>query len=144
MSPIPLQALGCPGAAASVCSLPAPGKGSTPSYACNATTRAALLGHCIVVAAFERHPVGYEVLRARQVLGPGIARDQGRRLPNDVELASSPTGGGNVQRTVLARELGGKVDVMLAANPCFGLVSRRSRRFTPRSWPCATAALRFC
>jgi len=29
--------------------------------------------------------------------------------------------GGNVQRTVLARELGGEVDVMIAANPCFGL-----------------------
>jgi simple sugar transport system ATP-binding protein len=29
--------------------------------------------------------------------------------------------GGNVQRTVLARELGGDVDIMIAANPCFGL-----------------------
>jgi simple sugar transport system ATP-binding protein len=29
--------------------------------------------------------------------------------------------GGNVQRTVLARELGGNVNVMIAANPCFGL-----------------------
>jgi general nucleoside transport system ATP-binding protein len=29
--------------------------------------------------------------------------------------------GGNVQRAVLARELGGEVDVMIAANPCFGL-----------------------
>jgi simple sugar transport system ATP-binding protein len=29
--------------------------------------------------------------------------------------------GGNVQRTVLARELGGDVEVLIAANPCFGL-----------------------
>jgi general nucleoside transport system ATP-binding protein len=29
--------------------------------------------------------------------------------------------GGNVQRTVLGRELGGEVDIMIAANPCFGL-----------------------
>ena len=29
--------------------------------------------------------------------------------------------GGNVQRVVLARELGGEVDVLVAANPCFGL-----------------------
>jgi simple sugar transport system ATP-binding protein len=29
--------------------------------------------------------------------------------------------GGNVQRTVLARELGDKVDILIAANPCFGL-----------------------
>ena len=36
----------------------------------------------------------------------------------------SPVGdlsGGNVQRTVLARELCGEVDVLIAANPCFGL-----------------------
>jgi simple sugar transport system ATP-binding protein len=29
--------------------------------------------------------------------------------------------GGNVQRTVLARELGPRIEVMIAANPCFGL-----------------------
>jgi simple sugar transport system ATP-binding protein len=29
--------------------------------------------------------------------------------------------GGNVQRAVLARELGGDVDLLVAANPCFGL-----------------------
>jgi simple sugar transport system ATP-binding protein len=29
--------------------------------------------------------------------------------------------GGNIQRAVLARELGGEVDVMIATNPCFGL-----------------------
>lgn len=29
--------------------------------------------------------------------------------------------GGNVQRAVLARELSGEVDVLIAANPCFGL-----------------------
>ncbi|HXZ03079.1 MAG TPA: ABC transporter ATP-binding protein [Stellaceae bacterium] len=29
--------------------------------------------------------------------------------------------GGNVQRTVLARELGERVEVMISANPCFGL-----------------------
>ena len=36
----------------------------------------------------------------------------------------SPIGtlsGGNVQRTVLARELSGDVDVLVTANPCFGL-----------------------
>ncbi len=29
--------------------------------------------------------------------------------------------GGNVQRAVLARELSGEVDVLIVANPCFGL-----------------------
>jgi simple sugar transport system ATP-binding protein len=33
----------------------------------------------------------------------------------------SSLSGGNVQRTVLARELGGDVEVLIAANPCFGL-----------------------
>ncbi|MBC7579598.1 MAG: ABC transporter ATP-binding protein [Tardiphaga sp.] len=33
----------------------------------------------------------------------------------------SSLSGGNVQRAVLARELGGDVEVLIAANPCFGL-----------------------
>jgi simple sugar transport system ATP-binding protein len=33
----------------------------------------------------------------------------------------SALSGGNVQRAVLARELGGNVEVLIAANPCFGL-----------------------
>ena len=33
----------------------------------------------------------------------------------------SSLSGGNVQRAVLARELGDKVEVLIAANPCFGL-----------------------
>ena len=34
---------------------------------------------------------------------------------------SASLSGGNVQRAVLARELAGEVDVLIAANPCFGL-----------------------
>jgi general nucleoside transport system ATP-binding protein len=33
----------------------------------------------------------------------------------------SSLSGGNIQRAVLARELGGDVEVLIAANPCFGL-----------------------
>jgi general nucleoside transport system ATP-binding protein len=33
----------------------------------------------------------------------------------------SQLSGGNVQRTILARELSGEVDVLIVANPCFGL-----------------------
>jgi len=33
----------------------------------------------------------------------------------------SALSGGNIQRAVLARELGGDVEVLIAANPCFGL-----------------------
>jgi general nucleoside transport system ATP-binding protein len=37
------------------------------------------------------------------------------------DTAISELSGGNVQRTVLARELAGNVDILIAANPCFGL-----------------------
>jgi ABC-type uncharacterized transport system ATPase subunit len=50
--------------------------------------------------------------------------------------------GGNVQRTVLARELGGEVDVMIAAIRASGSTSPPSRRFMPRLSRCATAAPR--
>ena len=37
------------------------------------------------------------------------------------DTAIGELSGGNVQRTVLARELAGEVDILVAANPCFGL-----------------------
>jgi simple sugar transport system ATP-binding protein len=37
------------------------------------------------------------------------------------EMPVSDLSGGNVQRTVLARELSHPVDVLVAANPCMGL-----------------------
>jgi simple sugar transport system ATP-binding protein len=37
------------------------------------------------------------------------------------DMAIGKLSGGNIQRAVLARELGGEVSVMIAANPCFGL-----------------------
>ncbi|KMW59963.1 Ribose ABC transport system, ATP-binding protein RbsA [Candidatus Rhodobacter oscarellae] len=53
---------------------------------------------------------------------------QGMRLIEEFNIkttsAHSPVGvlsGGNVQRTVLARELSGDVKVLVVANPCFGL-----------------------
>jgi general nucleoside transport system ATP-binding protein len=55
-------------------------------------------------------------------------RDRAARLIERYKIrtrtADTPIGelsGGNVQRTVLARELGGDVGIMIAANPCFGL-----------------------
>ena len=52
------------------------------------------------------------------------ARRQIERYKIKTRSTDTPIGelsGGNVQRTVLARELGGNVDIMIAANPCFGL-----------------------
>lgn len=61
-------------------------------------------------------------------LSPGPMRSKARELiaryrvktPSpETEIAN--LSGGNVQRAVLARELSGQVDVLIVANPCFGL-----------------------
>jgi general nucleoside transport system ATP-binding protein len=44
-----------------------------------------------------------------------------RIRPPDPDARMATLSGGNVQRTVLARELSGDVEVLVAANPCFGL-----------------------
>src|SRR5262249_54302129 len=38
-----------------------------------------------------------------------------------VDASIGKLSGGNVQRAVLARELDGEIEVLIAANPCFGL-----------------------
>jgi simple sugar transport system ATP-binding protein len=48
-----------------------------------------------------------------------IARYKIKTRTPDTPIAA--LSGGNVQRAVLARELGGDVEVLIAANPCFGL-----------------------
>jgi general nucleoside transport system ATP-binding protein len=48
-----------------------------------------------------------------------IARYRIKTRTPDTPVAA--LSGGNVQRAVLARELGGHVEVLIAANPCFGL-----------------------
>jgi simple sugar transport system ATP-binding protein len=53
--------------------------------------------------------------RARQL----IARHGIKTASKDAPIAT--LSGGNVQRTVLARELSGKVNLLIVANPCFGL-----------------------
>jgi general nucleoside transport system ATP-binding protein len=61
-------------------------------------------------------------------LSPGLMREKARELIKAYRVkTSSPESpietlsGGNVQRAVLARELSGDVDVLIVANPCFGL-----------------------
>lgn len=44
-----------------------------------------------------------------------------RVSPPEPERRIDTLSGGNVQRLVLARELSGQVDLLIAANPCFGL-----------------------
>jgi simple sugar transport system ATP-binding protein len=73
---------------------------------------------------FDRPPytVGGVGLRPRAI------RDNARRAIAEYKIktpspdaAISQLSGGNVQRAVLARELGGEVEVLIAANPCMGL-----------------------
>jgi general nucleoside transport system ATP-binding protein len=61
-------------------------------------------------------------------LRPGPMRTKARELiaryrvkTPSPETAIADLSGGNVQRAVLARELSGEVDVLIVANPCFGL-----------------------
>jgi simple sugar transport system ATP-binding protein len=58
----------------------------------------------------------------------GLIKDQARRLIADFnvkpplpDLPIASLSGGNVQRAVLARELSASVDVLIVANPVFGL-----------------------
>jgi ABC-type uncharacterized transport system ATPase subunit len=50
----------------------------------------------------------------------GMIAAYGIKAPSD-QVPISALSGGNVQRTVLARELDGTVALLVAANPCFGL-----------------------
>jgi len=61
-------------------------------------------------------------------MSPGPMRTKARELIGryrvktpSPETAIADLSGGNVQRTVLARELSAGVDVLIVANPCFGL-----------------------
>jgi ABC-type uncharacterized transport system ATPase subunit len=72
---------------------------------------------------FDRAP-----LAARGVLRPAPWRARARAWIADFgvktqgeDAAIASLSGGNVQRAVLARELSGEVDVLVAANPAFGL-----------------------
>ena len=48
-----------------------------------------------------------------------IARYRIKTPSPETEIAN--LSGGNVQRAILARELAGEVEVLIVANPCFGL-----------------------
>jgi simple sugar transport system ATP-binding protein len=73
---------------------------------------------------FDRPPIA----KLYWWLSPGSMRARARELiaryrvnTPTPEAAIVDLSGGNIQRTVLARELSGDVDVLIVANPCFGL-----------------------
>ncbi|MEN3287373.1 MAG: ral nucleoside transport system ATP-binding protein [Bradyrhizobium sp.] len=78
----------------------------------------------IALREFDRAPFargGWWLNRAafRQDATRKIARYRIKTRTPDTPIAA--LSGGNVQRAVLARELGHDVEVLIAANPCFGL-----------------------
>jgi general nucleoside transport system ATP-binding protein len=78
----------------------------------------------LVFRVFDRAPFALAGAWLRKGRFRSEAEDKIRRYRVKTRSPDTPIGmlsGGNVQRAVLARELGDRVEVMIAANPCFGL-----------------------
>jgi simple sugar transport system ATP-binding protein len=89
----------------------------------NACVARMSVGENMAFRNFDRPPIGAGIL----VRGTAL-KTQGRELvarynvrTTGVDAPIGTLSGGNVQRAVLARELSGDVDVLVCANPVFGL-----------------------
>jgi ABC-type uncharacterized transport system ATPase subunit len=90
----------------------------------NATVPHMTVAENMAFRTFDRPPVA----SLGWWLKPGPMRAKARDLiaryrvkTPSPDTAIADLSGGNVQRAVLARELSGAVDVLIVANPCFGL-----------------------
>jgi general nucleoside transport system ATP-binding protein len=90
----------------------------------NATVPRMTVAENMAFRTFDRPPTA----KLGWWLSPGPMRGKARELiaryrvkTSSPEAAISDLSGGNIQRAVLARELSGDVDVLIVANPCFGL-----------------------
>ncbi len=90
----------------------------------NATVPSMSVAENIAFRNFDKPPIA----SLKWWLSPAPMRKQARELiaryrvkTPSADTPVSHLSGGNVQRTVLARELSGDVDVLIVANPCFGL-----------------------
>jgi simple sugar transport system ATP-binding protein len=90
----------------------------------NATVPRMTVAENMAFRTFDQPPAA----KLRWWLSPGPMRDRARELivryrvkTPSPETAIADLSGGNVQRAVLARELSSDVDVLIVANPCFGL-----------------------
>jgi general nucleoside transport system ATP-binding protein len=89
----------------------------------NATVPRMTVAENMAFRSYDKPP-----LSAGWWLSPGPMRQKARELikayrvkTSSPESAIETLSGGNVQRAVLARELSSDVDVLIVANPCFGL-----------------------
>jgi general nucleoside transport system ATP-binding protein len=90
----------------------------------NATVANMTVAENMAFRSFDRPPIttlGWwlSVSPMRRQAQELIARYRVKTPSPDTPIAQ--LSGGNVQRAVLARELSGDVDVLIVANPCFGL-----------------------
>ena len=90
----------------------------------NATVPRMTVAENMAFRTFDRPPAA----KLGWWLSPGPMREKARELiaryrvkTPSPETAIADLSGGNIQRAVLARELSGDVDVLIVANPCFGL-----------------------
>jgi ABC-type uncharacterized transport system ATPase subunit len=90
----------------------------------NATVPRMTVAENMAFRTFDRPPTA----KLGWWLSPGPMRAKARELiaryrvkTPSPEAPVADLSGGNVQRAVLARELSGDVDVLIVANPCFGL-----------------------
>ena len=90
----------------------------------NATVPKMSVAENIAFRSFDKPPVA----RLGWWMSPGPMREKAKDLiaryrvkTQGPDAPIETLSGGNVQRAVLARELSGDVDVLIVANPCFGL-----------------------
>ncbi len=90
----------------------------------NACVPGMSVGHNVAFREYDRHPL----IRGKFFLHGGAMRRMARDLITRYRVKTPSTetpirnlSGGNVQRAVLARELSTSVNVLICANPCFGL-----------------------
>ena len=90
----------------------------------NAAVRRMTVAENISFRTFDKPPIS----STSWWMSPGPMRARARDLISSYRVKTPSTeefmenlSGGNVQRAVLARELSGKVEVLIVANPCFGL-----------------------
>jgi simple sugar transport system ATP-binding protein len=89
----------------------------------NAAVRRMTVAENIAFRTFDKPPIS-----RGWWLSPGPMRKRARELIAAYRVKTPSTeepmenlSGGNVQRAILARELSGDVEVLVVANPCFGL-----------------------
>ena len=90
----------------------------------NACVPSMTTGENLAFRAFDRPPFTWFKWLLHRTTVKSRATDliaKYRIRPTGHNIRIGNLSGGNVQRAVLARELSGEVDILVAANPCFGL-----------------------